>query len=196
MEQTETTNTQEKGTYALQFDLGTFEGFNFRENSAIERILTTEEVVNWDHDAEGEAEFWPSGDNAGVGLLFRGQSAVSAHELRDLDKVLQELGDDSTLNFVRIHYAVNSQGTFLNQLTGEQVEDLNINVYLGNSFLDLRKEAAYELFELYYQEAFSAWEKSMCDGLIFDQDIFLDSPSWSVEEIEMNDVKVLVVAPQ
>ena len=41
----------------LRFDLGTFEGFNFRDQSAIERELTAEEVVNWNHDGDGEAEF-------------------------------------------------------------------------------------------------------------------------------------------
>lgn len=196
MEQTETIIEQQKGTYALQFDLGTFEGFNFRDASAIDRVLTAEDVVNWDHDAKGEAEFWPSGDNAGVSMLFKQQSAVTGQELLDLDKVLQELGDDSMSNFLGIHYAVNVQGTYLNQLTGEQVQDQNIHVFEGDYFIDLRKEAAYELFEMYYPEAYSAWEKSLCDGLIFDQDRFLDSPVWSVEEIEIGDRKALIVAPQ
>ena len=38
-------------------DLGTFEGFNFRDQAAIMRRLTAEDVVNWDHDGDGEAEF-------------------------------------------------------------------------------------------------------------------------------------------
>jgi hypothetical protein len=41
----------------LQFNLGTFEGFNFKEQSAIDHILTADEVMAWDHDTEGEAEF-------------------------------------------------------------------------------------------------------------------------------------------
>ena len=196
MEQIATISIQEKGTFTLQFDLGTFEGFNFRENSAIERVLTAEEVVNWDHDAEGEAEFWPSGENAGVAMLFKGQSSVTGPQLLDLDRVLSELGDDSTANFLGIHYAVNTQGTYLSQLTGEQVQDQNVHLFEGDCFFDLRKDAAYELFELYYPEAYAAWEKSLCDGLVFDQDRFLDSPSWSVEEIEMGTVKALIVVPQ
>ena len=36
-------------------DLGTFEGFNFREQCAIERILSANEVIEWDHDKKGEA---------------------------------------------------------------------------------------------------------------------------------------------
>ena len=194
METIETTSTHEKGGYALQFDLGTFEGFNFRESSAIDRVLIGDEVVNWDHDANGEAEFWPSGDNAGVSLLFKERSAVTGSDLLDLDKVLQELGDDSTLNFLRIHHAVNTLGTYLNQLTGEQVEDQNIHIFEGTSFYDLRRGAAHELFELYYPEAYAMWEATPCDGLTFDTDGFLDSPSWSVEEIELNNGQKALIA--
>ncbi len=196
METIETTSTVERGGYALQFDLGSFEGFNFRESSAIDRVLTGDEVVNWDHDANGEAEFWPSGENAGVSLLFKDRSAVTGQDLLELDRVLQELGDDSTFNYLRIHHAVNGLGTYLNQLTGEQVEDQNIHVFEGDHFIGLRKDAAFELFELYYPEAYAAWEKSNCDGLIFDEDRFLDSPVWSVDEVEIGDRKALIVAPQ
>ena len=196
METIETTSTVEKGGYALQFDLGTFEGFNFRQSSAIDRVLTGDEVVNWDHDANGEAEFWPSGDNAGVSLLFRGQTAVTGQELIEIDRVLQELGDDSTFNYLRIHHAVNGLGTYLTQLTGEQAEDQNIHVFEGDFLFELRRDAAFELFELYYPEAFAAWDKCNCDGLIFDEDRFLDSPVWSVEEVEIGDRKALIIAPQ
>ena len=130
-------------------------------------------------------------------MVFKDRSAVTGQELLDLDKVLQELGDDSTLNFLRIHHAVNIHGTYLNQLTGEQVENQNIHVFMGTSFLDLRREAAYELFELYYPEAYAMWEATPCDGLIFDTDVFLDSPSWSVQEVEFSDgQKALVMEAQ
>ena len=130
-------------------------------------------------------------------MLFKGRSAVTGKDLLDLDKVLQELGDDSTFNFLRIHHAVNVQGTFLNQLTGEQVENQNIHVFMGTSFYYLRREAAYELFELYYPEAYAMWEATPCDGLIFDTDVFLDSPSWAAEEVELSDgQKALVMEAQ
>ena len=69
-----------------------------------------------------------------------------------------------------------------------------MQVFTGSSFLDLRRETAYELFELYYPEAYQAWEKSLCDGLIFDTDRFLDSPSLWVEELELGEDAVLLVA--
>ena len=183
-------------TAALCYDLGTFEGFNFRSQSAILRNLTAEEVVNWDHDEQGEAEFWPAGDNAGVSLLLSRNSAVTGGELLALDSLLQELGDDSTVNYLRIYYAVNSLGEELNRLTASKLEDYALQIFEGTSFLDLRKGAAFELFEQYYPEEYRVWEKSHCDGLIFDPDRFLDSPGWSVDEVTLNGSKALIVVSQ
>ena len=181
---------------SLQADLGTFEGFNFRNQSAIDHNLTAEEVVNWEHDADGEAEFWPSGDHPGVQLLFRHRSAVTAADLRALDCLLHDLGGDTEENFLRLHHAVSCSGYDLRSLTAEQVEDQFLHVFRGSNFTDLRREAAYELFELYYPEAYAAWEQSRCDGLIFDTDRFLDSPGFSVEEVRLGNQVALLIAPQ
>lgn len=180
----------------LIHDLGTFEGFNFRHQCAIERILTTTEVVGWDHDHEGEAEFWPSGDHAGVRVVFGSQSTVTASELVALDQLLDELGGDSDENFLRIRHASTCSGTHITTLTVEKVEDDTPHVFIGSNFTDLRQEAAYELFELYYSEAYAVWEKTPCDGLIFDTDRFLDSPSWSVDEVNFGDRKAVLISPQ
>jgi hypothetical protein len=188
--------TVKETTAALIFDLGTFEGFNFRHQCAIERILTADEVVAWDHDRKGEAEFWPSGDHAGVRVIFAGQSAVTASELIALDQLLNELGGDTDDAFLRVYHALSHYGTHITALTVQQVEDDSPHIFIGSNFTDLRQEAAYELFELYYPEAYAVWEKSTCDGLIFDTDRFLDSPSWSVLEVNMDDRKALVIAPQ
>src|SRR4051812_44694891 len=95
---------------ALNFDFGTFEGFNFRTQSAIGPNSTAEEVINWDHDQKGEAEFWPSGDSPGVQLVCGKRSSVTSSELVALDKLLSDLGSDSDENFLRIHFAVNVCG--------------------------------------------------------------------------------------
>ena len=193
MERETSSSANEK---TLKSDLGTFEGFNFRSQSAIERILTAEEVINWDHDRKGEAEFWPSGDCAGVALIFQSRSAVTGSELLDLDRLLDELGGDTTENFLRIYYAVNTRRDSLAGLTAAQVEDHNLSLFVGTSFIDLRRDAAFELFELYYPEEYRVCEKSTCDGLIFDEDRFLDSPSFSVEEVIIGEQKALLVVPQ
>jgi hypothetical protein len=186
------TNTE---NVAVTFDLGTFEGFNFRDQAAIDHDLSASEVVNWDHDEQGEAEFWPSGDNPGVALLFKDRNAVSASELLELDRVLTEIGDDSDQSFLLIYSAL-SRGAKLSSLTREGVEDEAPQIFTGSSFIDLRRDAAYELFELYYPEEYRVWEKSHCDGLIFDTDQFLDSPTFSVDEVQLGDLKALLVAPQ
>ena len=197
MENTQTTTEETTARDSqLHFDLGTFEGFSFRDQQAVDHILSAEEVVQWDHDANGEAEFWPSGDVPEVALLFKSQSAVSASELLALDALLQELGGDSTCNFLRIHYAVSCCGEDLADLARDEIEDLPIQIWEGTSFLDLRKEAAFELFELYYPEEYRVWEQSHCDGLTFDPDQFLDSPGFSVEEVTLGDRKALIVATQ
>ena len=196
MENFPTSTPPTDGTTQLHFDLGTFEGFSFRQDQAIDHIMTAEEVVHWDHDADGEAEFWPSGDHPEVALVFQGRSAVSARELLALDALLQELRGDSTNNFLRIHYAVSICGEDLAGLTCDKIDDLPIHLWEGTSFLDLRTEAAFALFELYYPDEYRVWEKSLCDGLIFDRDRFLDSPVFSVEEIELGDRKALIVAAQ
>jgi len=180
----------------IEFDFGTFEGFNFRSQSAIERTLTAAEAAAWDHDGLGEAEFWPSGDHPEVSLIFGGQSSVTAAELLELNRLLAELGGASTENFLRIHYAVNIRGAALEQSTGEGLDEEHLNLFFGGNFTDLRRDAAFELFESYYPEAYAVWEKTLCDGLIFDTDRFLDSPAWSVEEIDLGDRRALIVAPQ
>ncbi len=190
--QNDATNTQESFTH----DFGTFEGFNFREQSAIGDILTADEVLNWNHDQKGEAEFWPSGDKPEVSLIFKHQTSVTATELQNLDYMLGELGDDSTESYLRIYYAVRIQGASLESITYNQLMDLNLHIYQGTSFFDLRKEAAYELFELYHPDEYAMWEKSRCDGLHFDTDDFLDSPSFYCDEITLNDRKVLLISPQ
>lgn len=192
--ETERNGNNAREILALNYDLGTFEGFNFRHQGAIYPNHSAEEVVNWDHDKEGEAEFWPSGDAPGVSLVFNSHTAVTSSQIVALDNLLVALGDDSTENYLRIYFAVNVSGYDLATVTGSEIEDQNVTLFMGTSFLDLRKEAAYELFELYYPEAYAIWEKTLCDGLIFDPDIFLDSPGWSVDEVTLGDVNALIVA--
>jgi hypothetical protein len=180
----------------LTLDLGSFEGFNFRSQCAIPRDHTAAEVVRWDHDRQGEAEFWPAGDVPAVALLFKPRSSVTAAELLALDRLLAELSGDLFVNSLRIHYAVNVHGADLATLTRAAVEDLPLDVFIGTNFCDVRREAAYQLFELYYPEEYQVWEKSACDGLTFDPDRFLDSPVFSVEELELGQqVAVLVATP-
>jgi hypothetical protein len=186
---------REVGESTIRFNLGTFEGFNFRTQCAIMRILTAAEVVAWDHDEDGEAEFWPSGDRPEVSLVFKRRAEVTGSELLALDRLLEELGGDSPENFLRIYHALDTCSDEVGDLSREAVEDQCLHIFLGSNFIDLRREAAYELFELYYPDEYRTWEKSTCDGLIFDTDVFLDSPSFYTAEIALGDQKAILVAP-
>ena len=181
---------------SLQFNLGMFEGFNFRTQSAVDHLVSAEAVVNWNYDRQGEAEFWPTGDVPEVALLFKHRSNVTATELLALDWVLGELGGTSRYNFLQIHYAVNLCGNRLETLSAESVQDHCLHVFFGTNCLDVRQEAAYELFELYHPEEYRVWEQSHCDGLIFDTDQFLDSPMFLVENVKLDDEVALLVAAQ
>ena len=181
---------------SLQFNLGMFEGFNFRTQSAIDHLVSAEDVVNWDHDRQGEAEFWPAGEVPEIALIFKHRSSVTAAELLDLDRVLVELGGDSRHNFLLIHYAVNLCGDALPTLSAESVQDRCVQVFIGNRSRDVRRDAALELFELYYPAEYRVWEKSTCDGLVFDKDLFLDSPIFQVEEVNLGDEVAVLVAAQ
>lgn len=189
------TNIIVEANRELHFDLGTFEGFNFREDAAIEENLTAQDVVNWDHDRDGEAEFWPSGDHAGTRLVFRNQTAVTASELVALDALLEEAGDTEE-TFLKIYFALHCCDAELSTLTEEKLMESDVFLFIGQSFIDLRNEAAYELFETYWPEAYKAWESCGCDGLHFDVDRFLDSPSWAVEEVTYGDQKALLIRSQ
>ena len=181
---------------AFVFDLGTFAGFSFRDQQAIERTLTAQEVVNWNHDKQGEAEFWPSGDKPEVALIFSGRSSVHASEILALHGLLEVLNEDSSLPYLRIHHALAVLGESILTLTTKDLDDQNLHIFEGTNFIDLRREAAFELFELYFPKEYKVWEKSLCDGLIFDEDRFLDSPVWSVEEATLGSRKYLMISPR
>ena len=182
-------------TQTIPYDFGQFEGFNFRSQSAIERALTAQDVVDWDHDRKGEAEFWPAGDKPELALVFEGRTAVTGSELLNLASLLDDLGGDSTENFLAVHFAVAVQGGSLGELTADMVQDQAPSYFVGGSFIDVRRDAAYELFELYFPELYRAWESTPCDGLIFDTDRFLDSPSWHVVEVQLGSRVAVLVAP-
>lgn len=189
-----TTESQPATSPRLSFDFGTFEGFNFRSQCAISRHLTAAEVVAWDHDRDGEAEFWPAGDAPAVELLFKHRASATAAELLDLDRLLNELRGDSAANYLRIHHAVNIRGARLDTLTREAVEDLPLDIFIGTNISDVRRAAAFELFELYYPEEYRVWEQSLCDGLTFDPDDFLASPIFRVEEVDLGEQVAVLVA--
>ena len=181
-------------SHILENDLGSFEGFNFHTQSAIYPNNTAQEVINWNHDIKGEAEFWPDGEHTGVSLVFKDQTAVSANEIIILDKLISVLGDD-TENYLKITYLL-EQGEHLNKISKELIEDLPIHIYTGDSFTELIKQAAFELFELYFEEEYRVWEGTQCPGLTFNHERFLSGPEFSTSEYTWANEKYLIVSSQ
>lgn len=178
----------------IENDLGTFEGFNHKTQEAIFPNVTAREMIDWDHDRNGEAEFWHSGDIPAIARILDSND-VLPKDVVALDRLLSDLGDD-TATLAKIIYLTEDNGHRLQELDAETVEDSPVTIFNDNvSFIDLRRTAAYELFELYYPEEFQVWDKSTCDGLIFDPDRFLDSPCFSTAEYQIGEEKIFVVEP-
>ena len=105
----------------IENDLGTFEGFNHRDQQAIFPNLTAQEMVDWDHDRHGEAEFWHSGDNAGIASILT-SGDIPVNDVIALDRLRSELGDDiSTL--AKISYLTEHDGHRLQELEADTIED-------------------------------------------------------------------------
>jgi len=168
-------------------NIGVFEGFNLREHSLIERTLSADEVIHWDHDARGETEFWPSGSHPGVNLLFTNRRTIHPWELVALHRILKQLGDNSIYILLRLHFVVNVLGVALDQVNAEMIADPIMMTLHGSCLYDLRKEAAYELFATYFSALHLSWEDCPTDGMRFEAEDFLDSPMWIVEEVELCD---------
>lgn len=166
-------------------DLGTFEGFSFTRDCAIEEALTAEEVLNYPE----EAEFWPSGENRLVAELLSWKTTTHS-ELLALDALMSAIGEErlvAAIPLVREGYRVS-------EITEDLLDERSFHVSEADNFMSARTNAAYELFELYWPEAYKAWESgSHPDGLYFDVDRFLDSPQCSVTEVELGSRHLVLV---
>lgn len=174
-------------------DFGTFEGFNFRDQSAIDHTLTAEEVVTWDHDAAGEAEFWPAGDAPLLSRIFGGN--VTGRDLVALGELLEQMDGDRGQDLLRIQFAVQVLGHGLDTLTAQEMDDVQPMIFYGTTAMDARKEAAFELFETFWPELYKAWNEDSAGVLRFDWDDFIDSPIWTTHEVRDGEQTILMVTP-
>jgi hypothetical protein len=185
----------ETKTQAAKHNLGTFDGYNLEHDKAIIN-LSTQDLICYDHDLHGESEFWPSGDNIGLQLVIKGNSKTTSHvtgsELLEIDRILSELNGDSLDNYAKIYSAINS-GWSLRSLTGDIINDLQIYIFIGDSFRELTNDAAWQLFELVNHELCNLVATHPVDGLEFNCKRFLNSPSISSEEIKLGEFMVLIV---
>lgn len=180
----------------LAHHLGNFEGYNLTNSKAIPFPITGQEVIDWNHDLQGEAEFWPSGDNAGLELIFRGDSKLmsncNSNQLLEIDRILLELGNDSLSNYAKIYAAINN-GWTLQSITANIINDEQTYIFIGDCFHEMARDAAWELFEMINYELCNLVIKHPIDGLEFDCKRFLNSPSISSQEISTTHFKILIV---
>ena len=168
--------------------IGVFEGFNFRNQQAIDRLVTAEEVLAWDHDAKGEAEFWPDGSNPFVSKLLS-RCTCTAEEVREVMRILDEL-DGEPVQLAKAIY-LKDRGLSLEEIGRHAVEESSLYVYGPGWFIDLEKRAAYELFELFWPEAYAFWEKNTVPGLIFDVENFMQH--FATFELKLSEGGYLIV---
>ena len=167
------------GTHS-SIDIGTFEGFIFRDQCAIFRTLTADDVIEWDHDANGEAEFWPAGDNVFTRGLLPG-TACSGSEVQEVVRIFEEL-DGCPEELAKAVY-LRDRGADLSEITRQAIDDSCLYVFGPGYFFEVTKNAAYELFETFWPDAYKQWEESDVPGLRFDPDDFMEH--FSTHELKL-----------
>lgn len=186
----ETDDTEtEREPITLNYDLGDFEGFNHEHQRPICPNPTAEQVVNWDHDTQGEAEFWPSGDNTGVKLCLPG-SSVTGSQIVALDNALEDFGGDTPENYAKIAYMIDNLHYAIEDVTESAFKHDCPQVCCGSL-----EEVAHDLFETYYPAAFKVWEEGHCPGLSFDWEDFMRH-GFSTSEYTIDGETFIIVTPQ
>ncbi len=174
-------------TLSTDWDIGGFEGFNFREQSAIDRILTAEEVLNWNHDALGEAEFWPDGENFLAAELLE-RSECTASDIREVIRIFDELDEQEVIKAI---YLRQMNRVPLSELNADLIADSSLYVFGKDYIHDLRRQAAYELFEMFWPEIYRQWEKTDIPGLVFDPLDFIEA--FPTLELKTEDFKGFLI---
>lgn len=174
---------------------GTFTGDNLKEQEVLERKLPLEEGREWDGDEAGEEESERGRAAQAMALFTTGRDALGPKEMQTVAGLLAAVDGDREDTLIRLHLLVHVQGAELGNVTAADLEDLPLNTYRGSSFIEVRREAAFELFQLYWPDLYALWEKTPMDGLRFDVDAFLDSPAWVTEELQLGADCVLLVLP-
>lgn len=92
-------------------------------------------------------EFAPAGNRHEMNLLFDDEHRrqFSGLVLFALDKLLRDMGGDTTENFLKVYFALRVQHGEILTLTKEAIEQRGIRVFIGTNREDLLRSAAVEL---------------------------------------------------
>ena len=176
-------------------DLGTFDAYDAETGVKLTECLSPHAVSNWDSASRWMAEFTPAGDRLEVNLLFDGKhhEPITGWRLLALDYLLQDLGGDTTENFLKVYFAVRVQHGDLLTLTKEAIEERGIRVFFGIDRADLLRAAAVELFAQCYPEHFAIWHRTG-HALKFDRRAFFRSRCFQCRFVDVGNRLALVVA--
>ncbi len=180
-----TPTTPHSGNRKLRFDLGRFVGFNFRTQTAVERLLTAPEVVDWDHARDGETEFRPLGDRRELVLAIGEGNPITATGLLALDRLLEAAGGDTVEVFLRLRHALNQSGRDLTTVTVDDLTDPDLHVFFGSPLTELRAAAVAHLVERYRPEVYRGWKSSVSACLSQDPEAYLRREMSSVETLTL-----------
>jgi len=185
METTENTKTKRPTS---PYNLGTFGGYSFRDHCPIRRSLTADEVLNWNPATDGAAWFWPRGDHFGIAMVVGHSPGISVYDLQRVVRVLEELGGDSTENWMRIFYVVRDTPSLdLSQLEAGEILDREAHVFdrsMETSWTELRRQAAVEVMRHRYPDAYQFLMAHHHEGFLFDPERFLNPQDWFIKEVE------------
>ena len=186
---------------SIRSNLGLFNGYDFRSQSKMDRLFSANEVINWDHHKDGDAQFRPSGDHKGVFEVFKRKDwyyEPDLHkdyfenwEIQHLDELIDAYGDEPG-TFAKIIWHLEKGCRFLD-VTISEIKEANLYVYRGENFLTLMKKAADEIFKILYPEDYKLSLNSCCRWLTFDHYRFLSGPIFSTMEITIGNENFLVV---
>ncbi len=86
------------------------------------------------------------------------------------------------------------QGYDLASLFVQDLDDRPPMFFYGDTMIEARKEAAFELFETFWPDLYKAWNEDSAGILDFDWYAFIDSPIWTIHEVKLNNRAILMVA--
>ncbi len=176
-------------------DLGTFEAYDAETGVSLHACLSPHNVIHWDNARQGRAEFAPAGDRLEMDLLFDPEhhEPITGWRLLALDYLLQDMGGDTTENFLKVYFAVRVQHGELLTLSKEAIEHRGIRVFMGTHRADLLRTAAVELFAQCYPEHYAIWHRTG-QALEFDRRAFFRSRCFQCRFVNVGTRLALVVA--
>ena len=176
-------------------NLGTFAAYHCETGVMLHDGLSPHNVMTWDTAHQGPVKFVPVGDRLEMCLLFgdTDHQPITGWGLRALDALLQDLGGDSTENYLKVYFAVRVQHGELLTLSKEAMEQRGIRVFLGTHRADLLRTAAVKLFEQCYPEHYAIWHRTG-QALEFDRRAFFRSRCFQCRFVDVGSKLALVVA--